>query len=160
KLPYRVLIRNKKCRATNGKIVVVLAINCEVVRAGALSVDRKSRPIAVDIADTRNNARHQQRQGVNAASCCIRGQLRYLTRFEGFGNLRLLPLEQLFASSINGYDFCHLSSLQRSIDYQVLSDDNREVFELLLFESLFFDGQGISSRQQLWQDVQPIAVGF
>ena len=97
-----ICIANKNRGAGDGVVVILLAVNLEVIGAAALSVDGEAGAVAVAEAGAfgGGDARHQKGQGIEAVAD---RQILGLDGLKGIGNLRGLALDQR-RSLFHGHD--------------------------------------------------------
>ena len=101
-LLHRILIRDKEVRSSDREVVIVSAIEREVVCASSVSVYRKGCTVRVNVTKPRHDAGSQQRERVDTATRSVRGKFFNFASLEAGGNLRV-GLNDLFGVTRDRY---------------------------------------------------------
>src|SRR5438067_412932 len=99
-----ILIVNEQGWPGNAQVIVVRAVNLEIVRAGTIAIDRKAGAVRVDAAAVvRNHAGREQRQRIETTARRVGGEVFDLARLDGRRELRLVALDDLFRVGDDGH---------------------------------------------------------
>src|SRR6185369_7125425 len=103
---YLVLKVHEQRRTGHAQVVVVGAVNLEVVRTTTISVDRQAGAALVD------NARGEQGQRVETSACAVGRQIGNLSRVNSGGQLCLIALHNLFSAGRDRHRFGYVTRFE------------------------------------------------